>query len=67
MTYREARKKAGLTMDDAASRLGVSRVALWLWETGRGNPLISNLVKMAEVYNVSPNELDVVPAGTNKE
>lgn len=66
MTYREARKKAGLTMDDAASRLGVSRVALWLWETGRGNPLISNLVKMAEVYNVSPNELDVVPAGTNK-
>ena len=67
MTYREARKKAGLTMDDAASRLGVSRVALWLWETGRGNPLISNLVKMAEIYNVSPNELDVVPAGTSKE
>lgn len=61
MTYREARKKAGLTMDEAAERLGVSRVSLWLWETGRGNPLIANLVKMAEVYNVAPNELDVVP------
>lgn len=60
MTYREARKKAGLTMDEAAARLGVSRVSLWLWETGRGNPLIANLVKMAEVYNVAPNELDVV-------
>lgn len=60
MTYREARKKAGLTMDEAAERLGVSRVSLWLWETGRGNPLIANLVKMAEVYNVAPNELDVV-------
>ena len=57
MTYREARKKAGLTMDEAAERLGVSRVSLWLWETGRGNPLIANLVKMAEVYNVAPNEL----------
>ena len=48
-------------MDEAAERLGVSRVSLWLWETGRGNPLIANLVKMAEVYNVAPNELDVVP------
>lgn len=52
-------------MDEAAERLGVSRVSLWLWETGRGNPLIANLVKMAEVYNVAPNELDVVPAKTN--
>lgn len=64
MTYREARKKAGLTMDEAAERLGVSRVSLWLWETGRGNPLIANLVKMAEVYNVAPNELDVVVSKT---
>ena len=66
MTYREARKKAGLTMDEAAERLGVSRVSLWLWETGRGNPLIANLVKMAEVYNVAPNELDVVVAKPEK-
>ena len=66
MTYREARKKAGLTMDEAADRLGVSRVSLWLWETGRGNPLIANLVKMAEVYNVAPNELDVVAVKPEK-
>lgn len=67
MTYREARKRAGMTMDEAAEKLGVSRVSLWLWETGRGNPLIANLVKMAEVYNVSPNELDVVSPKTTKE
>ena len=67
MTYREARKKAGLTMDEAAERLGVSRVSLWLWETGRGNPLIANLVKMAEVYNVAPNELDVVPTKPKRD
>lgn len=67
MTYREARKKAGLTMDEAAERLGVSRVSLWLWETGRGNPLIANLVKMAEVYNVAPNELDVVPTKPERD
>lgn len=67
LTYREARKKAGLTMDEAAERLGVSRVSLWLWETGRGNPLIANLVKMAEVYKVAPNELDVVVQKSGKE
>lgn len=66
MTYREARKKAGLTMDEAAERLGVSRVSLWLWETGRGNPLIGNLTKMADVYGVSVKDLDVVDASATR-
>lgn len=62
MTYREARKRAGLTIEAAADKLNVSRVALWMWETGRGNPTISNLVKMAEVYGVPVSALDVVDA-----
>ena len=62
LTYKEAREKAGLTQDEAAKRIGVSRVSIWLWETGRGNPLISSLVKMAEVYDVPVSSLDVVTA-----
>lgn len=59
MTYKDARKKAGLSMTKAASMLNVSRNALWLWESGRGNPLIENLVNMARLYDVSLSELDI--------
>jgi len=50
LAFREARKKAGLTMAEAAQKIGVSRVTIWMWETGKGNPLFDKLKKMAEVY-----------------
>lgn len=59
MTYKEAREKAGLTQDEAAERIGVSRVSIWLWETGRGSPLIENLGRMSEAYGVPISDLDV--------
>lgn len=65
MTYREARNSAGLTMNEAASEIGVSRTALWLWETGRGNPLVENLVKMAKVYNIPTSSIDVMVSKQN--
>lgn len=60
MTYKEARAKAGLSLNDAAAKIGVSRVALWMWESGSGNPKLANLLKMAEVYGVPLGKLDVV-------
>ena len=60
MTYREAREKAGLSLNDASERIGVTRVALWMWESGKGNPLLSNLMKMSEVYGVPVGKLDIV-------
>lgn len=59
MTYKEAREKAGLTQDEAAEKIGVSRVSIWLWETGRGSPLIDNLGRMSEAYGVPISALDV--------
>lgn len=67
MTYKQAREKAGLTQDEAAERIGVSRVAIWLWETGRGDPLMANLRKMSEVYGVPVSMLDVVTAPSQDE
>lgn len=67
MTYREAREKAGLSLNDAAEKIGVTRVALWLWESGRGNPLVSNLTKMAEVYGVPVAKLDIVAVPPQKQ
>lgn len=57
MGYREARVKAGLTMAEVAKKLNVSRTTIWLWETGRGNPLMANLRKMAEIYGCTMAEL----------
>lgn len=67
MTYKDARKKAGLSMAKAASMLNVSRNALWLWESGRGNPLVENLVNMARLYDVSLSELDIPGAAPPKQ
>lgn len=60
MTYKEARERAGLTQDEAAEKIGVSRVSIWLWETGRGSPLIANLGKMSEAYGIPISELDIM-------
>lgn len=62
LTYKEAREKAGLTQDEAAEKIGVSRVSIWLWETGRGSPLIANLGKMSEAYGIPISELDIEAA-----
>lgn len=66
LTYKEAREKAGLTQDEAAEKIGVSRVSIWLWETGRGSPLIANLGKMSEAYGIPISELDI-EAATQRE
>ena len=57
MKLREARKAAGLSIAQVAEEMGVSRTAIWLWETGKGTPLIGNLRKLANLYGVSAGEL----------
>lgn len=62
MTYREARIQAGMTMKEAAERLGVSKAAVSLWETGKGDPLMANHRRMAELYGVPLGQLTGTPA-----
>lgn len=62
MTYKEAREKAGLTQEEAAEKIGVSRASIWLWETGRGSPLIASLSKMSAAYGVPISELEIEAA-----
>ena len=59
LTYRQAREKAGLTQGEAAEKIGVSRVSIWNWETGRGDPLIENLGRMSEAYGIPISDLDI--------
>lgn len=57
MKLREARKAAGLSIAQVAAEMGVSRNSIWLWETGKGTPLIGNLRKLANLYGVPAGEL----------
>ena len=50
---KEARKEAGLSQDQLAEKLAVSRSAVAKWETGKGMPDVNNLKAMAELLDIS--------------
>ena len=47
------RKKVGLTQVDVAGKLGISQQAYASWERGVKKPTQENLVKIAQILNVS--------------
>lgn len=53
----QARKKAGLSQETVAEKLGVSRQTVSKWETDETIPDIRQSKKMAVLYNVSLDEL----------
>lgn len=53
----ELRKKKGLTQEELAEMLFVSRTAVSKWETGRGYPSIDSLKVIAGFYKVTIDEL----------
>ncbi len=52
-----ARKRSGLSQEDVAAKLGVSRQTVSKWETDETLPDISQSKKMALLYNLSLDEL----------
>ncbi len=61
MTFGEKIKKLrtenGLTQEQLADKLYVTRTAVSKWETGRGLPAIDTLKEMAELFGVSLDSL----------
>ena len=53
----QARKKSGLSQEDVAEKLGVSRQTVSKWETDETIPDIRQSKRMAVLYNVSLDEL----------
>ena len=53
----ELRKQAGLSQEAFAEKLGVSRQAVSKWECGASLPDTDNLITIADLYNVSLDEL----------
>ena len=57
MRISEHRKRAGLSQEELASKLFVTRQALSKWENGTGAPSIDTLVRLREIFGVSFEEL----------
>jgi len=51
------RNKKALTQDELANKLGVTNKAVSKWESGKGNPDILTLPKIAKIFNVSVDYL----------
>ena len=51
------RKQAGLSQEKMAEKIGVSRQAITKWENGTGTPDITNLMAIADFFQISVDEL----------
>lgn len=54
---RKARNRVGLTQDEVAKKLGVTRSVIARYESGTNDPPTENIIKMAEMYGVSADWL----------
>lgn len=57
MSFKRAREKCGLTQQEVALHLNVDQSAVCQWETGKTKPRSSQLLKIAELYNCTVEEL----------
>ena len=55
--FRIFRKQSGLTQEEVAEKLGVSRQAVAKWERGETAPDIEFCIKLAEIYGTSVDAL----------
>ena len=55
---RESRKRAGMTLEQVAEHLNISKMAVSKWERGDGTaPNISRLIQLADLYDTSIDKL----------
>lgn len=54
---KEIRKKEGISQEQLAEKIGVSRQAITKWETGKGLPDVENMVIIAEIFKTTLDEL----------
>lgn len=53
----ENRKKLGLSQEDLANKLDVSRQTVSKWEVGNATPELEKIIKLSEIFDISVDEL----------
>ena len=67
LQIKKAREAKGLTQEELAERICVSKSAIAKWETNGGIPDRDNLKKLSEVINVSLDDLYRIINSVNYE
>lgn len=61
MTFQEKlvklRKLKGITQDEFASAVGVSRQSVYKWESGQSYPEVSKLIEIKKLFEISIDDL----------
>ncbi len=57
MKIKELRQKINLSQNEMARRLGMPQTTLFNYEAGKNEPSIETLIKLADFFNVSIDEL----------
>lgn len=55
--FKELRKSAGITQAMLATKLGIKRSTIAMWETGKSKPRTDDLYLLAEVLNVTVDKV----------
>ena len=53
----QLRKQAGMSQEEAAERLNISRQALSRWENGTAQPAANNIIELCKVFGVTADYL----------
>ncbi|MGN1181678.1 MAG: helix-turn-helix domain-containing protein [Faecalibacillus sp.] len=61
------RKQSGMSQEQMADKIGVSRQAVTKWENGTGTPDITNLIAIAELFHISLDELLLNEKSTKRQ
>ena len=61
---KKTRNKIGITQEQLAEKINVTRQAVSNWENGKTEPDIETLTKIAQIFDISIDELvDGIPRG----
>ena len=61
------RRKSGLSQEQLAERIGVSRQAISKWESGTSTPELEKLLALSECFHITLDELVREEAGNRRE
>ena len=67
MKLKELRRKQGITQAELASKIGVVESAISLYESGKREPDISTLIKIAKCLNTTVDCLIDMPRNANNK